>query len=210
MPEAAHHVAVARAGADHHAQPGAVDDRVQRRPRRRCTRPTRTRRYHGYAISSPSAKAAGEPRRRGDAVDVVADEQAAQLLEHQDQRVGHQHLLQVVALVEEAEERPLEQVAEHRREQHADDEHRVTNQSPNQRREREREVGAEHVEAAVRQVDHAHDPEDQRQPAGDEEQQQAVLDGVQALDEEGGEVHARLSGRAAAAEIKDKGGAVAR
>ena len=70
------------------------------------------------------------------------------------------------------------------------------NQSPNQRRERERQVRAEHVEAAVREVDDAHDPEDQRQAAGDQEQQQAVLDGVQALDEEGGEVHAASASEA--------------
>ena len=40
----------------------------------------------------------------------------------------------------------------------------------------------------MRQVDDAHDAKDERQAAGDQEQQQAVLDGVQALDEEGGEV----------------------
>ena len=39
--EAAHHVAVAGAGADHHAEPGAVDDGVEADARRRCRRPTR-------------------------------------------------------------------------------------------------------------------------------------------------------------------------
>jgi hypothetical protein len=41
----------------------------------------------------------------------------------------------------------------------------------------------------VRQVDHAHDAEDQRQPGGQHEQQQAVLHAVEQLDEEGGEIH---------------------
>ena len=77
-------------------------------------------RYHGIGHQLAEAKAAGQPGRRGDAVHVVADEEAARFLEHQDQGVGHQHLLQVVALVEEAEERPLEQVAEDDREHHAD------------------------------------------------------------------------------------------
>jgi hypothetical protein len=134
------------------------------------------------------AKAAAEPRRRRHAVDVVADEDRAQLLEDEDERVGQQHLLEVVALVEEAEERPLEQVAEDRGERDAGDEPRHEPVAE-PGREREREVRAEHVEAAVREVDDAHDPEDQRQTARDEEEQQPVLDRVQALDEEGGEIH---------------------
>ena len=72
-------------------------------------------------ISSPRRKLPASQAGAGDAVHVVADEQAAHLLEDEDQRVGHQHLLQVVALVEEAEEHPLEQVAEHDREHDADD-----------------------------------------------------------------------------------------
>ncbi|KAJ8138518.1 hypothetical protein OY671_008269, partial [Metschnikowia pulcherrima] len=44
--------------------------------------------------------------------DVVADQDAAQLLEHQDQAVGHQHSSQVVAAVQVAEERRLQQIAE--------------------------------------------------------------------------------------------------
>ena len=57
----------------------------------------------------------------GDAVHVVADDEAAQLLEHEDESVGQQHLLQVVALVEMREERPLEHDAEQHREHDADD-----------------------------------------------------------------------------------------
>ena len=43
---------------------------------------------------------------------VVADEHRARFLEHEDQRVRHQHLLQVLPVVQEAEERPLERVTE--------------------------------------------------------------------------------------------------
>ena len=82
--------------------------------------------------------------------------------------VGQQHLLQVVALVEEAEERPLEQRSRRATaSSDAGDAACATNQLAEPRRERERQVGAEHVEAAVREVDDAHDAEDQRQPAGD-------------------------------------------
>ena len=43
------------------------------------------------------------------------------------------------------------------------------------------EIGAQHVERAVRQVDEVHDAEDQRQPGGEQEQQQAELQAVEAL-----------------------------
>ena len=46
------------------------------------------------------------------------------------------------------------------------------------------EIGAEHVERAVRQIDQIHDAEDQRQPGRQQEQQHAELDAVQALFDE--------------------------
>ena len=133
---------------------------------------------HRVAHQLAEREGAGQPGRCLHAVHVVADQQPAQLLEDEDQRIGHQHLLQVLALVEEAEEGPLQQVAEQHRQQHA---HGQAWRRSRRRRwrppapQREGHVGADHVEAAVRQVDDAHDAEDQRQPAGHEEQQQAVL-----------------------------------
>ena len=41
----------------------------------------------------------------------------------------------------------------------------------------------------MRQVDHAHDAEDQRQASGQHEQQQPVLDAVEQLDQEINKVH---------------------
>src|SRR2546422_11576188 len=46
---------------------------------------------------------------------------------------------------------------------------------------RERDVRAEHVEGAVREVDHVHHPEDERQPGGEDEKQGAERDAVQRL-----------------------------
>jgi hypothetical protein len=43
------------------------------------------------------------------------------------------------------------------------------------------EIGAEHVERAVRQVDQIHDAEDERQTRREQEQQHAELDAVEAL-----------------------------
>ena len=43
------------------------------------------------------------------------------------------------------------------------------------------EEGADHVERAVRQVDHVHDAEHERQPGREQEQHQAELQAVQRL-----------------------------
>jgi hypothetical protein len=66
---------------------------------------------------------AGQPVGRLHAVHVVAHQQRAQLLEDQDQRIGHQHLLQVVAFVQVAVEGPFQQVAEQRRQQQPGQQH---------------------------------------------------------------------------------------
>ena len=151
-------------------------------------------RYTGYCMRLAQLHTAIEPGGHRHTVHVVVDQDAAQLLEDQDEAVGHQHLLQVVALVQVRHEQPLEEVSE----DHGKDkprEQRCDEIAAEDRRERKGEIGADHVEAAVREVDHAHDAEDERQSAGDQEQQQSVLQRVQALDEEGGEVHAESVAR---------------
>jgi hypothetical protein len=57
--------------------------------------------------------------------------------------------------------------AETRKERHGDDERQVR-VGVQQREGPERGVHPEHQEFAVREVHHAHDAEDQRQPDGDE------------------------------------------
>src|SRR5207247_10312106 len=52
-----------------------------------------------------------------------------------------------------------------------------------------RDIGAQHVERAVREVDDARDAEDERQPRRDEEQRRRAGKTVDELDEEGGESH---------------------
>jgi hypothetical protein len=130
-------------------------------------------------------------------VHVVTDDHAAQFLEDEDEAVGHQHLLQVLALVQVAVEDPLEHVAQQHGQHHAHGQHRKETAAEgghHRRRQGKRHVGADHVEAAVRQVDDAHDSEDERQAAGHQEQQQPVLHRIQALDEEGDKVHAVACG----------------
>lgn len=117
----------------------------------------------------------------------VAEREAAQFLEDQNQAVGHQHLLQMVARIKKTEQQFFQQIAEAECQHTA--EHDRGAQAAKQRRQRKRQVSTEHVETTVRQIDDAHDAEDQRQTAGDQEQQQAVLHRVQELDQERGEIH---------------------
>jgi hypothetical protein len=120
-------------------------------------------------------------------VHVVAPKHGAHFFKDIDQAEGQQHLVQVVALVEVAKQQPFERQAEH------DRQHRAAQngqrQAAEQAGERIRQIRAQHIETAMRQVDHAHDAEDQRQTGGQHEQHQAVLDTVQDLDKEIGEVH---------------------
>ncbi len=59
--------------------------------------------------------------------------------------------------------------------------HHAENEVSGQGGEGRREIGADHVERAVRQVHQIHDAEDQRQAGGQQEQQQPELQAVQAL-----------------------------
>ena len=55
------------------------------------------------------------------------------------------------------------------------------------------DIGADHIEGAMGEIDHAHDAEQQRQPAGDEIKNQRVLNGIEQLDEKEKERHAALN-----------------
>jgi hypothetical protein len=85
------------------------------------------------------------------------------LLEDQDQAVGQQHLFEVVALVEVAKTAPIP--ARRRRPGERNAEHDRHHQAAGGAGQHEGQVGADHVETAVRQVDDAHDAEHQRQAA---------------------------------------------
>ena len=63
----------------------------------------------------------------------------------------------------------------------AERERRAEHEAAGPGREGGGEIGADHVERAVRQIDQVHDAEDERQPGRQQEQQQAELQSVQAL-----------------------------
>ena len=85
----------------------------------------------------------------------------------------------MVAAVEPPHRDHFERHADHER--GGEREHGAEHEAAGQRREGRGEIGADHVERAVRQVDQIHDAEDQRQPRRQQEQQHAKLDAVEAL-----------------------------
>ena len=137
-------------------------------------------------------EAAGQPGRLFHAMHIVVHKDGAQAFEHQNQAVGHQHLLQVITLVEKAEEGPFQKIAEHHGDKYAEQQHgdEMLAQIGSQR---ERHIGTDHVEAAMGEIDHAHDAEDQGQAGGQQKQQQSVLNRVQTLHEKCGDIHGNPS-----------------
>ncbi len=115
---------------------------------------------------------------------------AHRLVEEQDDAEGRQHLREVVAVVEVAEHRDLEhEPDEERRRQGEEQRHE---EAARHRGEPRREIGADHVLHAVREVDEVHDAEDQRQPRRDQEQEDAELQAVERLHEDERQRHGGL------------------
>src|SRR5690606_4919806 len=107
------------------------------------------------------------------------------LREDQDQREGREHLVEVVARIEPADDGDL-----HERTGNRGGGEACRQPEPEgtcRRRDRRTGEGAHHVERTVRQVDEPHDAEDQGQPGGHQKQHEAELEPVQELlDEKGG------------------------
>ena len=186
--KAGHHLAVRRAGPDRHAEPRAGDEPIHAESEHDA-HAGNPQPVHRIGQRLGQADRRGQERGHRHAVHVVTPDDTAQLLGHQDQAVGEQHLVEVVAAVEPADQQPLEQHADRDRKHDAGRDREP--QAAEALGERPREVRADHVEAAVREVDDPHDAEDQRQPARDQEQQQPVLDAVQELDSDRAEFHRR-------------------
>ena len=178
-----HHLAVGAARADHHAQAGAGEHKVHaQRQRQAHARDKQAVDGVGHHVSQRNAAVQDVGRRH--AVHVVAHQQAAQLFKHQNQTIGHQHLLQVFAFVQEAEKRPLQKIAKQHRQHHPHQQcgkKAAADSGAHHRCQAKRQISAHHIKAAVRQVDHAHDAEDQRQAGSHQKQQQPVLKRVQTL-----------------------------
>ncbi len=85
----------------------------------------------------------------------------------------------MIAAVQPAHGDHLHRHANHERGKEG--EHRTKHEAVGPGREGGGEIGADHVERAVRQIDQVHDAEHQRQSRRQQKQQQAKLQAVQAL-----------------------------
>src|ERR1035437_833090 len=182
------HLAVGTAGANHHAQPRAREQKINTKRKGKANAGNK-KPIHRISHQIAQRHGASQEIGRLDTMHVVTHQQTAQLFEHQNQTVGHQHLLQVLTLIQEAEECPFEQVAQQYREHQSEQqrgEEATADRAGNDWRQRVGHVGTNHVEAAVRQIDDAHDAKDQAQAGSHQEQQQPILYCIQTLDQEGG------------------------
>ena len=129
--------------------------------------------------------------RRRDRVHVLPEQDVPHLVEHEDQAEAEEHLGEVVAAIEALDEDLLEQEPDREGDRDAARERKP--EAAGIGGDPIGEVGAEHVEGAVGEVDDAEDAEHERQPARDEEQQEPVLHPVQELDGEADEIHSQQS-----------------
>ncbi len=115
-----------------------------------------------------------------------APDDAHELVEEEDQAEGGEHLVEMIAAIEAYQRDALDDDAEQHRRRHRDDagEH----ERPGRVERRRREVRAHHVQRSVREIHEVHDPEHEREPGGEQEQQDAELQAVQRLSEERGQV----------------------
>jgi hypothetical protein len=87
----------------------------------------------------------------------------------------------MIALIQVTEKSPFQNEAEYHGKRYADC-HLQQEMVAEIRRQRKSQVCTEHVKTAVREIDDAHDAENQRQPAGYQKKQQTVLNSVKTLD----------------------------
>ena len=181
-----HHGAVAGAGPDQHAQAGARDHEPQQH-RDREADPDDHQPVERIAQVAGDLHMARQVVRDGAVDRCSAPQDRDQFVEEQDQAEGGEHLVEVVPLVERAQGNQLHHDPHHQRAGEA---------KRNRQRERSgglvepgRQVGADHVERAVGEVDEVHDAEHQRQAGGQQEQHDPELEPVERLFGDEDEVH---------------------
>src|SRR6185295_3399098 len=103
------------------------------------------------------------------------------LIKKNDDAESRYHLLEVIAVIEVAEDQEFEQQSENQSRHQSQDQ--GSQEIAGQRIEGDSEIGAQHVLDAVREVDEVHHPEHERKPGRDQEEQDAKLEPVQNLDD---------------------------
>ena len=109
------------------------------------------------------------------------------MIEEENDAEGRDDVIEVVAVIELPEHHEFEQQPEGER--GGEREHERRQKVAGEGVEGHREIGAQHVLDAVRQVDEVHHAEHQREAGRDQEQQDAELQPVEDLNDEKGSGH---------------------
>ena len=172
------HVAMRRPGPDQHADPGVQDQVAQAQPDPQ-TDPDDKQAVGRIGHARQHFHRPGQEFRRRQEQGLGAPDHLDQFVEEQDDAEGRQNLIQMVAPVElsqrdDLDQRP-DQPGRHQGRDHADQ------KIPRGLGHRRRDIGADHVQRPMGQVDQVHDPEHQGQPGRQQEQHDALLQSVQGL-----------------------------
>ena len=164
------HARIVRGRADGLAETRLVDDQPQRQAdHERCADQEQIERRHHAAGDEQRRHL--ERRRHAHRLEFDPPDDLHHVVEDEDEAVADQKLHQHVLAVDAADEQALEHEADERgRRARAQDGQRV---AAGELEDGQREIGAEHVEGAVGEIDDLQHAEDQRQPGGDQEQQHA-------------------------------------
>ncbi len=182
------HLAVGGAGTHLHADARARDQHIEQQRHRQADADDEQP-VGRVGEARQQFHRAGQRGRRIERHRLRAPDHAHGLVGHQQDREGAQHLREMVSPVEPPQHRHLQQHADRRRGERA-----AREADPERARRRgdgRDQVGAHHVERAVRQVDHVHDAEHQREAGGQQEQHQPELQAVERLLEKQEPRHAR-------------------
>ena len=181
--ERRHHLAVLRGGPHEDAEPGAVEQQIDQAEDERAE-PDEEQIVGRDHLAEDVDRALQARRPRADEV-VRPPDDDGEVLDDQRHAERGEQLEQVGRAVDAAQQRHLDQRADQRHDQRSAHE-----TAPEAERaveplgQRVGHIGAEHVEGAVGEVHDAGDAEDDRQPAGDEEQRRRAGEAGQELGEE--------------------------
>ena len=176
----ARHLAVVDAGADHRAEPGPLDQEIQR-----------DRSGDGYSHQhQPVGRKhkAEHPRRRPQVLrrrhrnQIAAPQREARVRNDERHAERDQHLSERIAL-QPRQHQPLEQPAERGDDQSGAERGDPEIEAVEGAHRYRRKISAEHEERAMREVGQPHQPEDQGKSRRQQEQQPAERQAVETLDD---------------------------
>ena len=147
--------------------------------------------YCGRTTNAQVHRAA-QPRRIADRILVGAPDHLCGVAHQQHDREGEQELHQVLLAIEVLQHQAFDHQRDHReargRGEHADEEGSAPALG-----HREDDVGAEHVEHAVREIDDPQHAEDQVEAGGDDEHVHRQREAIERVQREHGERHRQTS-----------------